>query len=255
MFAAERFVGGYIADPKDDRDRVWMPRAARFSGSMVLLPQTTPISDQGSLSSCVANATCDALELLTQTPVQLSRLTLYWLARDTHGDACRDEGTFIRAAFGVLRRLGIPREDLWPYIEANVNVRPPILALQSGWDHRLDGFERIVARGSARGDEVEAAIRSGHPVVFAVEVGKPFAEYSGGDVAFDAPARSIGGHAMVIVGVRRTSTRRLFLVRNSWGEDWGLREIHGHAWISEEYLATATDLWVPTQAVDFSEVP
>lgn len=246
----------YRPDPHDPRDKPFAllrellaSSRSAASGDLVVIPQTTPISDQGSLGSCVANATADALELLSREPTQLSRLHLYFLARLHDGSECQDEGTFVRSAFHVLRTVGICAESTWPYVEANVHVRPPIVALQDAYDHRIAGAYRITTRGHARGDDIETALRAQHPVVFGTEVGSDFLSYDGGESKiWQYPDRSVGGHAMVIVGVRRhEDDTRDFLVRNSWGDAWGLRSRPGHCWFAERYIWEVADLWVPTQ--------
>lgn len=247
----------YRPDPADPRDKAFaLLREARASllrgplypGDIVALTQTTPISLQDA-GDCVANATCDAIELLSPKPVQLSRRALYFLARLRDGSECQDEGTYVRSAFAVAQGPGIPRESVWPY-SSDLYVRPSIEALQDGYDHRISGYYRITSRGHARGDDVRAAIDMGLPVVFGVEVGKEFLDYDSGEsVVWNFPDRSIGGHAMVIVGYRRNPDgTHSYLVRNSWGTSWGLRSRPGHCWFSERYLWEAGDLWVPTQA-------
>lgn len=216
-------------------------------GEVVALPQTTPISNQGSLGSCVANAVCDAVELLSAEPVQLSRLGLYWFARFEDGSECEDGGTFVRSAFKVLSKLGVCRESVWPYNERAAFLRPPIIALQDAYDHRITGYFRISTRGHARGEDVRAAIDGGHPVVFGVDVGQGFLDYDGDESkVWRYPDRSVGGHAMVIVGYRKNSDGSFdYLVRNSWGT-WGLRSRPGHCWFSERYLWECSDLWTAT---------
>jgi len=244
------------ADPRDKpfallrESRPALTRGLLYPGDIVALTQTTPISDQGALGSCVANATCDAFELLTSSPVQLSRLDLYFKARLLDGSECLDDGTYVRSAFRVMGGPGVARESLWPYDVSKVFVRPPIEALQDGYDHRIKAFFRISTRGHARGDDVRAAIDMGCPVVFGVDVGQAFLEYAGGeDVVWSYPDRSVGGHAMVIVGYRRHADgTHSYLVRNSWGRSWGLRSRPGHCWFTERYVWEAADLWVPTQA-------
>ena len=45
------------------------------------------------------------------------------------------------------------------------------------------------------------------------------------------PARR---HAVVAVGYGERAGKRVTLIRNSWGEGWGLE---GYAWLAEQYLA------------------
>lgn len=47
------------------------------------------------------------------------------------------------------------------------------------------------------------------------------------------PGETSAGHALVVVGYRATARGAYFLLRNSWGEQWGE---HGYAWIHESTL-------------------
>lgn len=217
-----------------------------------------PPSDQRALSSCVGNGVCDSLEILMPARVDLSRLFVYWNARRLNGDERQDSGSYIRLAAQSVVDHGVCREAAWPYEEASVLERPDLFAYEEAYDHRL-GYSpilgaqlatyRISSRGGARADEVEAAVRADHPVVLGADVGQPFVDYfddaTGADVAWDAPSHPVGKHCMAVVGVRRTSTGRMFLLRNSWGPN-GLAEYPGHAWMRESWLAVADDLTVLT---------
>jgi len=265
---------GYRPDPYDHRDKIFA--GARSSVAMatdlVVLPITTPVSMQSNISSCVANATADATELLAgrgetgivtvsslaaaraflnddiDPPIQLSRLYLYFLARLSHGEECIDEGTYVRSAFQVLRNQGVCTESAWPYNIANVFVRPPLSALEEGYDHRISQYGRIqVASARYMGEQVRMAIDAGLPVVHGKDVGNEYLDAFGvsDDVCVGPPRISLGGHATVIVGYRRMEDgSHQYLDRNSHGSRYGLRSCPGHIWISELYLGTARDLWV-----------
>ena len=251
--------GACRPDPPDGRDLVFLPSAFADRVGLspatgdVFLPERTPISYQGQISSCVANAVCDALELIAPgLVVQLSRLFAYWNSRRTHGEEGVDAGTYIRACIAILAKIGISPEDLWPYVEAMVNERPPLLAYESAFDHLLTAYYRIAASGLGRCDEVEAALRLGHPVVASFQVGQSFEDFEGsGSVVWHPPAHPLGLHAMAIVGVRRNSRgERQFALRNSWGKGWGE---NGYAWAAEDWIADpfTSDLWVPTSSPSF----
>jgi C1A family cysteine protease len=52
----------------------------------------------------------------------------------------------------------------------------------------------------------------------------------------------LGGHAVIAVGYDQS--KEAFLVRNSWGDTWG---IGGYCWMPEDYLANpdlCDDRWV-----------
>jgi hypothetical protein len=57
-------------------------------------------------------------------------------------------------------------------------------------------------------------------------------------------------HAIVAVGHGRIGQNRAVLVRNSWGQDWGL---DGYAWLPEPFLAPRlTRVALMTEDVDVS---
>lgn len=268
---------GYLPDPIDERDkpfdlvRALLPTASPTK--LAVLPITSPISNQGPVGTCVSNAVCDAVEILSgrpsgilvvhsleeanaflrddiPPPVDLSRMHVDFLSRLSHG-GLGEEGTYIRNAMGVLKNIGVCRESKWRYDLKHFGIRPPILALQDAWQHLIGGYYRIyVSSRSKMGRDVRAAIDAGLPVVHAKDVGKEYLNAYGVEDDFVAgvPARSDGGHATVIVGYRmRADGTFEYLDRNSHGREYGLAKCPGHVWISEAYLATARDLWVPTQ--------
>lgn len=253
-------AGAVRSDPYDSRDLFFTPpkiQRAQAEGSAtsvdnspeVRLPERTPISDQGPTSTCAANAYCDALETLMPDPViQLSREFAYYNSRRSHGEEGVDGGTYLRCMFAAGAKLGCSPEELWPFEVSHINERPPLCAYEAGYDYRIKAYYRIATIMRSRGDDVEAAIRMGHPVVLSMQVGKPFAEYTKGstELVWHPPTRPIGLHAMVVVGVRHNSVgERHYRMRNSWSLSWG---DGGYAWAAEDWITDpfTNDLWVPT---------
>ena len=249
---------GYKPDPVDPRDKILdapvlteMAKAGVYGTDEHSIVEHTPISNQGTLSSCVANAVCDALEVLigVEDPskvVQLSRLHCYWNARSYTQDTDKDEGTYIRNAIDSLRTLGVCPEDVWPYTPTNVFAQPPIRAYQKSIDNKIEAYYRIPGDGKSRCDTIEHAIRSNHPVVFAAPVTDEFTRYTGGGKVWPRTQTWVGYHAMIVLGVRYVAGERQFLIRNSWGTSWG---DNGHAWFSEDYMGSpeVNDLWTLTR--------
>jgi hypothetical protein len=216
-----------------------------------ILPEHTPVSDQGARGTCAANAWMDALEILMgiENPrrvVQLSRLFSYWTARVLTGLQTEDSGVYLRAVAHQLRAVGVVEERYLPYRDAlDAVLTPPPLSLYTmASNNRLGSFYRITSTGTAMLDEIELALRANHPVVSAALVGKEFVDYRGGGQVFGPPAQSEGLHAMIIVGVRHVGQRRQFLRRNSWGKAWGDA---GHAWCDQDYVLLDDDVWVGTR--------
>ena len=247
-------VRGYIRDSFDYRDREFSLARAPLQGlaeavtDEFRIQEFTPISDQGILGSCVCNAWADALEILTglddpKKVTQLSRLFLYWTTRSAMGTQKKDTGTYPRLAAVQLRTVGICDEDTWPYDVAKAFTSPGLESFNIASDNMISSYYRVADVGRAKLDDFDLAVRAKHPVIIGLDVGDNFFGYVPGTV-MGAATKVAGGHAVIVVGVRRYADgRRDFLIRNSWGNGWGEA---GHAWISQEYAMTAYDPWVPT---------
>lgn len=215
--------------------------------SFYSLKESTAISDQGSLGSCVANATCDAFEILMgieeQSIVQLSRLFVYWNARLFTKSTHEDKGSVISLAMQSLIDYGVCREEEWQYDVNRVFNQPSLLAYKEGDDNRAKNFYKIRTEGDQLIQSIHSALQLNHPVVFGCPVGQELEDYPGGDVTLDSPTVSLGNHALIIVGADESKER--FLIRNSWGEGWGNV---GHGWFSYQYITkSAQDLHVVTK--------
>jgi C1A family cysteine protease len=247
----EQLVGipKFVASPKV------LELAAANTGSSYVIPNSVPIFDQGSLDSCVANATCGAFEILANVAnsndlTVLSRLFLYWNARVYIQQTNQDAGCYIHDALNSLSLLGICQETLWPYIESEVLVQPPITAYQQANANTITGFSQIIETGTALGDMIVLALQANHPVVFGTLVSSAFAEYSGNGIGivWDIPNESDidGGHAMVICGYQiNADGTRNFLIRNSWGATWAN---NGTTWFTEAYIewSNTSDIFIAT---------
>lgn len=255
------YVGGVLRDevsfdsePADDRFDAVEERLLYLVGESEpehIIPEHTPISNQGAMGSCVANAIIDAFEIISGLEngevQQFSRLFLYWAARCIHGGQHLDGGTYVRAGFHQLKKIGVVRENFFPYKKENVLKAPELDLYTMASNNRIDGFYRISSNGDKMIYQIETAIRANHPVVFAMNVDRTFTEYRGGDVVFSEMDGSIGGHAMILVGVRSGNKGKEFLVRNSWSERWGDK---GHCWMTAGLISDrAGDIWVGTKSV------
>lgn len=211
------------------------------------------VSDQYSLSSCVANATADAFEAQIahrrncdpSLVEDISRLFIYWNARNLENPPAyySDSGTRIRLAFDCMARYGAPSEKTYPYVLNKVNSRPTILSYREAIKNRISKFYRIDAVGLERIAQIKQALSAGNPVVFGIKIANNFTKYTGDSVIFNPGSGWIGSHAMIIVGW--SEEKQAFEVRNSWGSGWGNA---GYCWMDKNYIASdvARDLWVPT---------
>jgi C1A family cysteine protease len=221
-----------------------------------ILPEFTPLSNQGPIGSCVANATADGLEMLkgledASRVEQVSRLFIYYNARVYQNEVNVDDGCYIHDALASLTKLGACRETTWDYNVGKVFTHPTLEAYREANDNTITEFYQITASGTERINQIELALRAMHPIIFGTRVGSEFQSYYGEDKVFSIPSDDVGGHAMLVTGVRTNATgSKEFYVRNSWGTGWGKQ---GHVWISADYLMwkSTNDLFVPTRMIDF----
>lgn len=222
-------------------------------GKQVLLEERSPIGNQGRLGSCTANRRADGLELVQPKAnvTQISRLGIYWPSRAQHGDECNDSGSYSHVSAAIVENVGVCREDLWPYDDtpptgepggspdAPMLLRPPLLAYEDMYDHRLPAgaIQRIRGSGKGRVYQVLAALDCGFPVGIDASVDQAFCDGPDPNTAVVSPTRPIGGHAILLVGyLERSDGTYWFRLRNSWGRGWGE---NGYCWIADSYLADA----------------
>ena len=247
---------GYLGLPVFSAKASKFQKLAAIQPDIHVLPEYTPLSNQGNIGSCVGNAVADAFEILKgledrSKVEQVSRLFIYYNARVYTQETNKDSGSHINHALDSMTKLGVCREVIWPYDPSNVLVQPPLEAYREGNDNTFADFYQITSTGDERIADIEAAIRANHPVIFGTRVGTEFRSFSGGDKVLGIPSDDIGGHAMVITGVRTNSEgKKEFYIRNSWGDAWGNG---GHAWFSSEYITwdKTHELFVPTRMIDF----
>lgn len=134
--------------------------------------------------------------------------------------------------------------------------RPPLLAYEDMYDHRLPqgAIQRIRGSGKGRVYQALAALDCGFPVGIDASVDKAFCEGPPTDTAVLSPERPVGGHAILLVGyLERSDGTYWFRLRNSWGRGWC---DNGYCWIADSYLAdpmavddvdvtTAAPIWMP----------
>lgn len=218
-----------------------------------IIPEFTPVSNQGRAGTCVANGWCDAVEMLIGLEFgedeveQLSRRFAYWISRYLHSATDEDEGTFLRAMGHQFRKVGVVLEKVMPYSDRREDIvgkkaSPKLEHYTMASNNRITGFYRLHSDGDQMLKEMEIAVRTNHPVVFAVPVSREF-QRARGIHTFGPPDDSIGHHCMIITGVRYIGDKRSWLIRNSWSKYWG---DNGHCWMTDDYVVMSKDTWVGT---------
>ncbi|MBV9991817.1 MAG: C1 family peptidase [Alphaproteobacteria bacterium] len=216
-----------------------------------LSPQCPPVYNQGQLGSCTGNAIAAAIQFdrmkqgcadAAQIP---SRLFIYYNERVMEQTVDQDPGAQIRDGIKSVAKLGVCFEgngpDCWDYVEGRFVNQPPQPCYDAGAKNRVLSYDRLVNTL----DQLKNCLASGYPFVFGFTV---YDAFEGQEVMasgeLDMPAQGegmVGGHAVMAVGYDDATQR--FLIRNSWGADWGKA---GYFTMPYEYLTTdnlADDFW------------
>ena len=196
-----------------------------------LRPNCSPVEDQGNVGSCTANSIVGALEYLqiaSGAPMtDLSRLFVYYNARRFSDCERVDCGASMPHAMASLLAFGACPEVVWPYDEARWSLKPEDVCYQNTMR-----FEGLHYASVSPNDERKYVLASGLPIIFGMRVPQRLLMVIGGETGHMFPPKdgnweqAASGHAMLIVGY--SDTKHAWLVRNSWGTDYG---IDGHVWI------------------------
>jgi C1A family cysteine protease len=240
---------GWLPDLPDHRDRLFAAPPAMVVAlppSVDLRTSCPPVYDQGQLGSCTANAIGGALQF-NQMKEGLSdifvpsRLFIYYNERVMENTVDQDSGAMIRDGIKSVSKEGAPHETLWPYVISKFKAKPSPKAYKDALKHRAILYERVTPTI----DQLKGCLASGFPFVFGFAVYESFESSEvakSGIVPMPKPKeRQLGGHAVLAVGYDDTTSR--FIVRNSWGDKWG---ISGYFMMPYDYLTDANlsdDFW------------
>ncbi|MGP0065727.1 MAG: C1 family peptidase, partial [Isosphaeraceae bacterium] len=228
----------------------------------------SPVRDQGHRGTCVAFAACAELEALLLKshpgrPIDLSEnMAYYCFMKEEESTPCADPGLATFRAAGYLKKHLVGEESLWKYVgtdpdELNgakkcalINDIPSVFQGKMGWG--VDEFVMLPAANEVTPDgtidikdtrTLERLLAQGQDIVFGTIVAWNNTDARGIiDVKLGPAGQPIfgaGGHAMAIVGYRSGGTekdrRPYFIVKNSWGADYG----HGgYLFMTYDYLRT-----------------
>lgn len=201
-----------------------------------LRPYSSPVQDQGSTGSCVANSLVKALEIKRiikkghVAHVDLSRLGLYYNARErmNPSEVKKDSGTYIAIACDCLRQFGVCRESLHPFSTTNLYRRPSDMAMREARLNRIKNHFKIKTQGNKLLDDIIFNLHAGNPVVFGTKVGEDWVSYRGGKEPLRVETRPKGGHCMcclpgtmVITNkgpkeIQNITPGEMVLTRNGW---------------------------------------
>ena len=231
----------------DSRDWEYAPppRTEKLPSTVDLRPLCPPVYNQKSLNSCSSNAIAAAVELdlmrqRGERAIFPSRLFLFYNSRAMERTERSDEGVYIRDAIKAVARHGDCPESLWPYVEHRFATRPPARCYESALKYRAVEYYRL----HRDIDDMRACLASEYPFVLGFLAHEKFriVVRRTGVLEMPGPREGvIGKHAVLAVGY--SDGDRRFIVRNSWGQRFGLK---GYFTMPYGYLTNedlSADFW------------
>lgn len=233
-------------------------RDVRFSLPVKLLAKQMPVRvdlrdqysniyNQGSLGSCTANALAMAFDftrIKESLPVlEPSRLFLYYNERMMENSVDRDDGAELRTGVKACAKFGNCAETIWPYQIDKFTVRPDSICYSAASANLVKKYMRI---DNSKLSLLKGCLVDGFTFVCGISVYESFESdqvTATGIVPIpDVSSEELyGGHAVTCVGY--DDSKKVFIMRNSWGPQWGDK---GHFYIPYAYLTNtdlAADFW------------
>lgn len=209
--------------------------------------ECSPIENQGQLGSCTGQALAGAIELVNRKfnkKHDVSRLFIYYQERVLMNTINEDSGATIRDGIKAVSKWGAPLEIFWPYNIKRFAQAPSKQAYSDALKRKVTEYRRILTFS-----DVLNAVSQKIPVIFGFAVYESFVTdkvaYTG---VMPVPSRNeefLGGHAVMLVGFDRSSRR--FIVRNSWGANWGLKGYFYMPFSVVENSDLSWDFWAITR--------
>lgn len=208
-----------------------------------------PVYDQGELGSCSANATVASIQFEQahhgiEPNYVPSRLFQYFNTRLIEGTVNSDSGATIADAIKAVSIYGFCPEKKWPYNIRKFTKKPPKSLYDEAKGNAIPDIDYSSVNQSAY--DLKCCLAAGNCVIFGFSVYESFESdevAKTGVVSMPNPSSEefMGGHAVLLVGY--DDDKQHFIVRNSWGPNWG---DNGYCYFPYSYLLDpnlADDFW------------
>ena len=239
---------GWVPDRPDQRDHLYaapLRELKTIPPKVDLTSGCPPVYDQGQLGSCTANAIAAAIQfdLMKEgkpafTP---SRLFIYYNERVIEHTVSSDSGAMIRDGIKSVTKQGDAPETEWPYDITKFTVKPTAQVYTDAKKHKAVQYQRVAQNLT----QMLGCLASGYPFVLGFTVYESFESQQVAKTGVvPMPShneKTVGGHAVLAVGYDDSQQR--FIVRNSWGVDWGMK---GYFTMPYAYLTQSSlsdDFW------------
>lgn len=179
----------------------------------------TPVKNQGDCMSCYSFSATGSLEgqhfRSTKQLVSLSEQNILDCSQKFGNDGC--QGGQMDFAFTYVKaNNGIDTEDSYPYQAENLTCR-----YQSKTKGATDSGFVDIAEGSE--EELQAATATVGPISIAIDASQDSFQFYSDGVYYEPTCSSDHlDHAVLVVGYDTDENgQEYWIVKNSWGENWG----------------------------------
>jgi C1A family cysteine protease len=215
-----------------DRAGLLATGRAAVPASKDLRTQWWKIGDQGGSGSCVGWATADSVlrwhfvkSGRLKRPDRLSPRFTWMASKETdqfHSAPTtfiEEAGTSLKAALDVSRKYGAVREKVLPFGSGALFTGEEEEFYARAAKHKIASYFNLSLRSSSDIENWRRWIAENGPILTRLDVDRTWqrAADTKGNLDTYKKETAGGGHAVALVGY----TPDRFIVRNSWGTDWG----------------------------------
>jgi len=185
----------------------------------------TPVKDQGQCGSCWAFSTTGSVEgawqIKKKNLVSLSKQQIVDCSGAQGNQGCNG-GLMDQAFQYIISNSGITTEAAYPYTaqDGTCNTAVTSAATISSFTDVTSGDENALAK----------AVNIG-PVSLAIEADQSCFQFYSGGILSDPSCGTQLDHGVLAVGYGSNAGAPYWIVKNSWGQSWGIES--GYIWIAK----------------------
>ncbi|KAH9282311.1 Cathepsin L [Echinococcus granulosus] len=235
----KEFAEKYLTLKQTAMEGIWQDMSTQYveRPTRMLVPDSidwrkkglvTSIKDQGDCGSCWAFSATGALEGQLKRKkgklISVSEQQLVDCSTDMGNEGCN--GGYVNDAFRYWMRNGAESESDYPYTAMDGKCKFNSSKVVT----KVSKFVKVPKK---REDQLKLSVAQVGPVSVAIDAASSgFMLYKKGIYQDNTCSEDYLDHAVLVVGYDADKTRQKYwIVKNSWGEDWGQR---GYIWMARD---------------------